>query len=305
VLAETTMTTLVADLHFAESPTPGPDGRVYVSDFYAHEVLAVDLATGLSESVATVPGQPSGLGWTPGGDLLIVSMLDRTLLRLDRDGQLSVHADLSGVAQGCANDMYVDDEGRAWVGDFGFDFYDLLRREPDADPLFGPGANPPRASLAFVDTDGRVSQAAGDLRFPNGMVRHSDGRLIVAETVGGCLTAFEVRPDGSLGGRTVYADLRHAGPGGAAVLPDGICIDAEDGIWVSDPAGSGAVRIAADGRPSGYVSTSQPCFATGLVGTTLIACTAVSSNPNEAGVQRTGRLEVGTVAVPARGRGRP
>lgn len=294
------MTTLVKDLHFAESPTLGPDGRVYVSDFYAHEVLAVDLETGATESVATVPGQPSGLGWGPEGGLFIVSMNDRKLMRLDPDGTLSEHADLTPVARGAANDMYVDDQGHAWVGDFGFDFYDLLRREPDADPLFGPGANPPKASLAYVDLDGNVTKAAGELRFPNGMVRHSDGRLIVAETVGGCLTSYRVADDGSLSDATLYADLSHAGPGGATVLPDGICIDAEDGIWVADPTSRGAVRIAADGRPSDYIPTSQACFATGLVGNTLIACTAVSSNPNEAGVQRTGALEVCTVAVPAR-----
>lgn len=296
-----TTTTLVKDLHFAESPTVGPDGRVYISDFYAHEVLAVDLLSGATESVATVEGQPSGLGWAPDGSLLVVSMLDRKLLRLHPDGTLSEHADLSSVAKGCANDMYVDQEGRAWVGDFGFDFYDLLRREPDADPLFGPGANPPRASLAYVDLEGNVSKAAGDLRFPNGMVRHSDGRLIVAETVGGCLTAYQIHDDGTLSESSLYADLSHAGPGGSTVLPDGICIDAEDGIWVSDPTGRGTVRIGTDGQPTDYVSTSQACFATGLVGTVLIACTAVSSNPNEAGIRRTGRLEVTTVTVPARG----
>jgi sugar lactone lactonase YvrE len=299
-MSTTKTTTLVKDLHFAESPTLGPDGRVYVSDFYAHEVLAVDLATGATESVATVPAQPSGLGWTPDGALLIVSMNDRKLMRLDPDGTLSEHADLGAVAKGSSNDMYVDEQGRAWVGDFGFDFYDLLRREPDADPLFGPGADPERASLAYVDLDGRVSKAAGDLRFPNGMARLSDGRLVVAETVGGCLTSFRVEDDGSLREATLYADLSSAGPGGATVLPDGICVDAEDGIWVSDPTGGGAVRIGPDGEPTDYVATSQACFATGIVGHTLIACTAVSSNPNEAGTRRTGRLEVATVAVPSR-----
>ncbi|WP_193608399.1 SMP-30/gluconolactonase/LRE family protein [Nocardioides lijunqiniae] len=292
----TDTTTVLTGLHFAEAPTLGPDGHLYLSDFYAHEVLRVDVTDWSTTVVATVEEQPSGLGWLADGSLLVVSMNDRRLRRLDPDGTLHDHADLSGVARGSANDMYVDQQGRAWVGDFGFDFYGLLRDEPDADPLFGPDADPPTASIALVTSDGTVTRAAEGLQFPNGMVELSDGRLVVAETVGKCLTAFDV--DGHrLINRRQYADLRTAGPGGAAVLPDGICVDAEDGIWVSDPAGSGAVRIAG-GEVRERVSTSQPCFAVGLVGDQLVCCTAESSNPNVAGTRRTGRLEVCTVTVP-------
>lgn len=293
----------VADgIHFAETPTPGPDGRVYVSDFYAHEVLAIDVETGAKESILTVPAQPSGLGWLEDGSLLVVSMRDRKVLRRHPDGSVNEYADLSGLTEGCANDMYVAPDGRAWVGDFGFDFYEMLEREPDADPLFGPGANPPTASLVTIDADGAVRTAATGLRFPNGIVQLSDGRLVVAETVGGCLTAFEVGEQGVLGNRTVHADLKAAGPGGEPVLPDGTCNDVDDGIWVSDPTHGGAVRIGPDGSATDYVKTSQGCFAVGLMGNTLVLCTAVSSNPNEAGASRTGKIEVAQVDVPGKSR---
>jgi sugar lactone lactonase YvrE len=292
-------TTIVKEgLHFAEAPSVGPDGRLYLSDFYAHEVLALDTTTWESEVVATVPAQPSGLGWRPDGTMLIVSMNDRLLLGLRAGGELEEVADLGSVARGSANDMYVDGQGRAWVGDFGFEFYQLLAEDPEADPLFGPGANPPTASIAFVDLDGTVSQAAEGLKFPNGMVELSDGRLVIAETVGACLTSYSMTQDGRLTDREVFFDLTTAGPGGAALLPDGICVDAEDGIWVSDPTSGGAVRVL-DGRVERRIATSQPCFAVGLVGDQLVACTAESSNPNIAGASRTGRLEVTSAPAPA------
>lgn len=294
--------TLTDGIHFAETPTPGPDGRVYVSDFYAHEVLAIDVETGAKESILTVPAQPSGLGWLEDGSLLVVSMRDRRVLRRHSDGSVHEYADLSAHTEGCANDMYVAHDGRAWVGDFGFDFYGMLEREPEADPLFGPGANPPTASLVTIDAKGAVRTAATGLRFPNGIVQLGDGRLVVAETVGGCLTAFDVGEQGALANRAVHADLKAAAPGGEPIFPDGTCSDVEDGIWVSDPTHGGAVRIGPDGSATDYVKASQGCFAVGLKGSTLVLCTAVSSNPNEAGASRTGKIEVAQVDVPGKTR---
>ncbi|SIO68070.1 SMP-30/gluconolactonase/LRE family protein [Paraburkholderia phenazinium] len=294
-------TTVVRDgLHFAESPSEGPDGLLYVSDFYAHEVLRIDPRTWSASVAATVPAQPSGLGWLPDGRMLVVSMRDLKLLRLEENGSLSVHADLSPVARGAANDMKVDAQGRAWVGSFGFDFYGLLEADPNADPLFGPGANPPTADIACVRLDGTVSCAAQGLQFPNGTVQLSDGTLMIAETVGTCLTAFSIDPAGKLTDRRIWADLSELGPDGDRVLPDGICADAEDGIWVSDPAHSRAIRLDRHGRVTDRIRTSQPCFAVGLSGPdgrTLICCTAETSNPNIAATRRTGKLEAVRVAV--------
>ncbi|WLP92462.1 SMP-30/gluconolactonase/LRE family protein [Gordonia sp. NB41Y] len=294
----------VTGLHFAESPTTGPDGRLYVSDFYAHQLLAVDPSTFTTEVVAEVPGQPSGMGWLPDGTQLVVSMRDKRVLAVAANGTTSCHADLSGLARGATNDMLVDTAGRAWVGTFGFDFYAELEADPAADPLFGPGANPPTADLIRVDPDGSAEVAATGLRFPNGTVTLADGTLVIAETVGAALTGFTVGADGALGERRTVVDLSTAGVDGAAVLPDGICVDAADGIWVSDPVSGRALRFdAATGTLTEVVTTSQPCFAVGFCGDdlrTLVCCTAESSNPNVAGTRRGGRLETVTVGVGGR-----
>ena len=113
----TELNVLLDGIYFGEGPR-WHDGHLYLSDFYAHEVLKVDPA-GNRESLATVPNQPSGLGWLPDGTMLIVSMKDRKLLKLNGN-ELIEHADLSSVAGYHCNDMVVSAEGRAYVGNFGY-----------------------------------------------------------------------------------------------------------------------------------------------------------------------------------------
>jgi len=294
-------TTIVHEgMMFGEGPGQGPDGKLYVSDFYAHEVLRFDPLTWTAEVVVKIPQQPSGLGWLPDGRLLIVSMLDHKILRLEADGTLSEHADLSAISRGSANEMRVDPDGVAWVGNFGFDFYAELAANPDADPLFGPDANPPTAEIARVDPDGSVHEVARGLRFPNGTVRLSDGTLVIAETSGSCLTAFDVDEHRMLVNRRIWADMSHLGPGGAPIRPDGTCVDAEDAIWVTDPNHHRVVRLAEGGKVLDEVHGSQGCFAVALAGEdgkTLAICTAQTSNPNIAARDRTGKLEIAQVEV--------
>src|SRR2546422_6826638 len=143
---------IVADgLSYLEGPR-WHDGRLYASDFYTHRVVAISPG-GSVETVVEVPNQPSGLGWLHDGRMLVVSMKDRRLLRLDGES-LVEHADLSGLARWHANDMVVDGQGRAYVGNFGFDLMGLAPIVP--------------AALIRVDIDGSSSVVADDLLFPNG-----------------------------------------------------------------------------------------------------------------------------------------
>src|SRR5215468_9113796 len=117
---------LLDGLVFPEGPR-WHDGKLWFSDMHAHRVMTVDLA-GRAEAVVEVPGQPSGLGWLPDGRLLAVSMTDRRLLRLDPDGPIAA-AHLCQLTSSWCNDMVVDNDGRAYIGTFG---YNLLKREPFA-----------------------------------------------------------------------------------------------------------------------------------------------------------------------------
>ncbi|MCH2187737.1 SMP-30/gluconolactonase/LRE family protein [Myxococcota bacterium] len=200
-------TTLLGDLAFGEGPR-WREGLLWFSDMHSQKVLTVDLAGRRSE-VCSVENDPSGLGWLPDGRLLVVSMRNRQLLRQEPDGQLAVHADLSAWASFHCNDMVVNRQGQAYVGHFGWDLHG--------------GGTPCLAQLLRVDPDGTIQLAADGLDFPNGSVITPDGRtLIVAETMGRRLTAFDIESDGRLTHRRVWAEFE-------ALLPDGIALDADGG----------------------------------------------------------------------------
>jgi len=277
------------------------DGRLWVSDQYLGEVLAVDPASGAAEVAAQVPGEPAGLGWLPDGRLLVVSMLDRRLLRQEPSGGLVTHADLASFCGGRLNDLVVDEHGRAYAGNFGFDLMS--------------GEEPRPTVLVRVDPDGTASVAAKDLMFPNGAVilpRGAAGRrtLVVAETFGHRLTAFDVAADGALTARRPWADLS-SGALRVADLPaddrpaaaDGICADAEGAIWVADAFHNRVLRVHEGGKVDAEVSTgiesAYACALGGADGHTLFVCTARSFLDDERRATREARVLTCRVDVPA------
>lgn len=270
--------TLLGGLRFAEAPRWHND-RLWFSDFFRQEVMAVT-EQGQSEVMFRLDDSPSGLGWRPDGSLLVVSMHHQQLLAW-RGGVLARVADLSTHAGGPCNDMVVDAQGRAYVGNFGFDLY--AKEEACA------------TCLLRVDLDGSVHRVAEDMWFPNGMAITPDGQtLMVAETFRNRLTAFTIAPDGSLKNRRVFAELQ-------GVFPDGLCLDAEGAVWVADARGHAVLRVVEGLGVVERVSTgehqSYACMLGGADGHTLFICTAPGVGP-EAGELQQGRIEFTTVKVP-------
>jgi len=248
---------IVEGRYFCEGPR-WQDGRFWFSDFFAREVCSVGL-DGDVVVEAAFDGRPSGLGWLPDGSLLVVSMLDRKVMRRQPDGSFVEHADLSALATFHANDMLVDDAGTAYVGNFGFDI-DATMAELGVEGMLSALMSDPApylATLAAVTPDGTVSAAAEQMLFPNGMVLTDDGRtLVVAQTLGMELTAFDRAADGTLSNRRVWAPL-----GEAMIAPDGIAIDADGGIWVANAMAPSAHRVVEGGAVTDVVTTSQLAFA--------------------------------------------
>lgn len=271
-------------LCFAEAPR-WHAGRLWFSDFFHQQVFSAGEQGDVRAEFA-VPGSPSGLGWRPDGTLLVVSMHDRRLLAWRHGGALEEVADLSALAGGHCNDMVVDAQGRAYVGNFGFDLY---------------AGEPLRTTrLIRVDADGSAHTAAEGLTFPNGMALTPDGRtLIVAETHANRLTAFDVDPaTGDLGARRLWAEL----PG---IFVDGLCLDAEGAIWVAHARGHQVLRVAEGGRvlqtvPTGAEQKSYACMLGGHDGRTLFVCTAPGIGPAN-GALRQGRIGSVRVSVPHAG----
>ncbi len=276
--------TLTDGIVFGEGPR-WHEGRLFFSDIRGHCVEAVGM-DGRRETVARLAGEPSGLGWLPDGRMLVVSMEDHRLLRQDPEGLREV-ADLSPHCGGKANDMVVDAKGRAYVGNIGFD----LEAQPIA---------PKPTSLVRVDPDGSVHVAARELWCPNGLAITADGRtLVAAESAAGRLAAFDVAADGSLSGQRVFATL----PEGAA--PDGICVDAEDAVWVASPTTREFLRVREGGAVAERIPTGEriaiACALGGPSRRTLFLVTSTTMSLADAGRGRAGRIEICEVAVPGAG----
>jgi sugar lactone lactonase YvrE len=273
--------TLLDGLLFPEGPR-WHDGKLWFSDIQGLHVMTVDL-DGKAEKIVEVQCCPSGLGWLPDGRMLVVSMMDRRLLRLDASG-LSEIADLSDLASFHCNDMVVDKKGRAYIGNFGFDLAANATVQP--------------AEIVLVTPDGKAEVAAENLYFPNGSVITPDGRtLIVAETWGNRLTAFDIESDGSLKNRHIWADLK-------GVFPDGICLDAEGAVWVAAPHPGEVLRVHNGGNVTHRLRVSTKPYACMLGGVdrrTLFICTAGSFDPEEVRAKPGGKIEIIDVEVPGVG----
>jgi len=293
----TTYTTTVhhTGLFFGEAPR-WHDGRLWFSDFYRHGVFS--LGDDGERRELTVEHQPSGLGWRDDGTLLVVSMIDRVLLAVGADG---IARPLTNLSEHCgywANDLVVAPDGTAYVSNFGFDL-DRWIEEVLAAPPGAPRPVVPTTSLVVVGPDGTVLQRAGELRFPNGMVLTEDLRtLIVAETLAGRLTAFDVADDGTLAGPREFARLK-------GTSPDGICLDESGQVWVANAMAPECLRVADGGEITARVTTEKTSFACMLGGadrTTLFVMTAPTSTAKVASLAPEGQIEVATVDVPGAGR---
>ena len=283
---------LAEGIYFGEGPR-WHEGRLWFSDFYAKAVKSVSL-TGDIRIEFEIDDRPSGLGWMPDGSMLIVSMTRRQVLRRSPGGEISLHADLGHIAGFHCNDMVVDKAGRAYVGNFGFD----LDAEIVARGMESVLADHPTARLARVAPDGSTEVAAADMHFPNGSVITPDGRtLIVGESLGACLTAFDIDGEGFLSGRRLWADIRPR-------VPDGICLDADGAIWVANPIAPECVLVAEGGAVKEVIETGDPCYACmlgGENGRALFMLTAPSSLAHEAAAAPKGKLLVASVDTPRAG----
>ncbi len=260
------------------------DGRLWFSDMLDRKVIVIN-PDGKPEVVAEVPGQPGGLGWLPDGRLLIVSMFDQRLLRLEAGG-LQVAADLSKVARGNCNDMVVDLKGRAYIGDWGF-----VGARPKDHVTTG--------DVILVTPEGNARVVSDQMQFPNGAVITADNRtLIVADSYGYNLSAFDIRSDGTLANYRVWADM------GKGVIPDGICLDAEGAVWVTNSAGNDVIRVKEGGKVVGRVTVASRAYACILGGPKrdlLYLTTAAPGMFADLKDKRSGRIEVVPVAVPGAG----
>jgi sugar lactone lactonase YvrE len=268
----------LTDLVLVEAPR-WHDDRLVFSDWGAGTVLALD-SDGQTETLATVEGNmPFCVDRRPDGRLLVLTQAGLKIR--EPDGTLAPYADLDGLSDYAWNDIVVDGRGNAYVNNLGFEF----------GGEFAPGL------VALVTPDTSVRVVADGLAFPNGMaVTPDNSTLIIAESYGGVLTAYDIAADGSLSGRRVWADL-------AGAAPDGICLDADGAVWFADVPGQRCVRVAEGGKVLHTIESELGCFACMLGGPdrrTLYVTAAAWPDAMTPG-NRTGRILSATVDVPGAG----
>jgi sugar lactone lactonase YvrE len=268
---------LLTGLAMGESPR-WHEGRLWFSDWGAQEIIAVDPDGNSEVIVRTSFGLPFCIDWLPDGRLLIVSGREGSLLRREADGALVRHAELRDLSGGPWNEIVVDGRGNAYVNG-------------------SPGI------IALVGPDGLARQVADGIAFSNGMVVTPDNAtLIIAESHGKRLTAFDIAADGSLSNRRVWADL---GEG----VPDGICIDADNAVWYGDVPNKRCVRVREGGEVLQAINLDRGCFACMLGGvrnrTLFLIATEWRGMENIPQVARARTGRVLTIEAPAPGVGWP
>ncbi|RNJ46321.1 gluconolaconase [Mesorhizobium erdmanii] len=272
-------------LAFGESPR-WHGGRLWVCNWGTSEIIATD-AHGNREIMLIVPAVlPYSIDWLQDGRLLVVSGREGLLLRQEVDGKLVTHADLRGLSKSPWNEIVVDGRGNIYVNGGG--------PAPAAGEYFGPG------TVVLITADGAVRQVADDIAFANGMAVTPDNKtLILAESHGNRLTAFDIAADGSLSNRRAWADLDG--------YPDGICLDAEGAVWYADVPNKHCVRVREGGEVLQTVTVDRGCFACMLGGadrrTLFIVAAEWRGFEHMVGDARTG--QVLSVDAPAPGVGWP
>ncbi|MCK9993183.1 MAG: xylono-1,5-lactonase [Alphaproteobacteria bacterium] len=276
--------TLAEDFAFLEGPR-WRDGKLWVSDVFGKVIYTVT-PDGARSKVLDVPEGPSGIGFLPDKTPVIVSMEDRCLYKII-NGKLVLHADISKLVNSNINDMVIDARGNAYVGNLGYD-------------LFG-GAEMKLTNFILVTPDGKAREVANGLAVPNGPVITPDGKtLILAESMGRRLTAFDIQPDGALSNRRVFADL-------AGAEPDGICLDAEGAVWFAAINRRGFLRVKEGGEITHKIETGKrmaiACTLGGADGRTFYGLTYEGAFRDISKGGRNSRIE--TVRVDAGASGSP
>jgi sugar lactone lactonase YvrE len=277
-VVETELALLADGFVFGEGPR-WHDDLLWFSDMHGEAVYTLTLSGDVTRRLELPGKKPSGLGFLPDGSTLIVSMTDRAVLRLDRDGAVRVHAAFDHLVQDEINDMVVASDGTAFIGTY--------------------STAPDSGVLVRISPEGKAEIAADGLDFPNGTVITADGRtLIVAESKARRFTAYDLGADGTLSGRRVVATTPDT-------APDGIALDAEGGIWAGFPLGHEFRRVLPGGEVTDRVPMGEDmaiaCALGGDDRRTLFLLSARSWDAKALGGARTSTVTTVRVSVPGVG----
>jgi len=207
---------------FTEGPVGTSDGGLYFSDIRPNRIYRLDPGGKISVVREQTNGA-NGLALTREGDLLAAEGEGKRISVRGRDGAVTtVTEGIAGKPFLSPNDVFVDAKGGIYITD------------PGPRPVV-PGRT---AYVYYLPAGAREPIVIDDqIARPNGVTLTRDGKtLIVDDTLGPTVYAYDVQPDGSVKNKRAFTQLRDI-PEGKESGADGMALDREDRLYVTTVAG--------------------------------------------------------------------
>jgi len=207
---------------FTEGPVGTPDGGLYFSDIRPNRIYRLD-PNGKVDLVREQTNGANGLALTREGDLLAAEGDGKRISKRSRDGTLTtVTEGIAGKPFLAPNDLILDAKGGMYITD------------PGPRPVV-PGRI---AYVYYLPASAKEPIVIDDqIARPNGLTLTRDGKtLIVDDTLGPTVYAYDVQPDGSVKNKHPFAQLRDI-PEGKESGADGMALDREDRVYITTAAG--------------------------------------------------------------------
>jgi gluconolactonase len=207
---------------FTEGPVGTPDGGLYFSDIRPNRTYYLD-PTGKISLVREQTNGANGLALTRDGDLVAAEGDGKRISKRNRDGTITtVTGGIDGKPFLAPNDLILDAKGGIYITD------------PGPRPVV-----PGRTAYVYYLPAGSDQPIVIDdqIARPNGLTLTRDGKtLIVDDTLGSIVYAYDVQSDGTVKNKRPFAQLRDI-PEGKESGADGMALDREDRVYITTIVG--------------------------------------------------------------------
>ena len=207
---------------FTEGPVGTPDGGLYFSDIRVNRIHRLDAAGKITTLYEQTNGA-NGLALNKAGELFAAEGDGKRISMRNRDGALMVLTDnVEGKPLLAPNDLILDSKGGIYFTD------------PGPRPVV-PGRP---TSLSYLPAGAKQAILLdGAIGRPNGLTLTRNGEtLIVADTIGNTVFAYDVQPDGKVKGKRAFTEL-HDIPAGKESGADGLALDDRDRLYITTLTG--------------------------------------------------------------------
>jgi gluconolactonase len=207
---------------WSEGPVPAPGGGIYFSDVYGKKLYLLDKSDKLTVVQESTTGA-NGLYIDKAGDVYAAEgEPGKRISHANQTGHpVTVIDQVNGKPFGAPNDLMMDSLGGIYF----------------TNPTAMPTKTGPPGDVYYLPPHGKDPVLLDNqLTFPNGIVLTTDEKvLLVGDTYGTNIWAYDVQPDGSVKNKRVFATVPLLTDGSS--FSDGICIDSKNRVYLTTTPG--------------------------------------------------------------------